>query len=204
MRIKKRAQSQSAIHDLVAERWSPRVFDESRDLTSAEILALMEAAHWAPSCYGAQPWIMILCQRSAVPDAWDKLLTCLSPGNQSWARHVPLLIAVFSDTLFSHNDQANRWHAYDTGAASENLCLQAVAMDFAVHQMGGFDAKLLSREFSVPERYVPMAVLAVGKQLDEDKVPEELLERESQARQRAPLALHFRLGSWDRAYGDDE
>ena len=55
----KRAQPDYPIDDLIAERWSPYVFD-SRPVAVHDLKALFEAARWAPSSYNEQPWRYIV------------------------------------------------------------------------------------------------------------------------------------------------
>ena len=58
------------IHELLAERWSPRAFD-SRPLEQEKLHALLEAARWAPSCFNDQPWRFIVFDRHADEIAWQ-------------------------------------------------------------------------------------------------------------------------------------
>lgn len=39
----------------IKERWSPRAFD-SKKVSRDEIMSLLEAARFAPSCFNEQPW----------------------------------------------------------------------------------------------------------------------------------------------------
>jgi nitroreductase len=97
---------------------------------------------------------------------------------------------------FSQNDKANRWAAYDTGAASLNLCLQATALGLVTHQMGGFDADACRQQFSLPEHCSPMAVIAIGYQAEADGLSEEFKQRELAERTRADLNERFYFGRW--------
>jgi len=47
--MKKKALTEAPIHDLIADRWSPRSFDPELILGDDDIHSLMEAARWAPS-----------------------------------------------------------------------------------------------------------------------------------------------------------
>ena len=44
----------------IAAHWSPRAFDEGRPVSNDDLLALFEAAHFAPSCFNEQPWRFIV------------------------------------------------------------------------------------------------------------------------------------------------
>ena len=133
------------------------------------------------------------------PDAWQKAFECLVPGNQTWAQHAPVLLLICANTLFGHNQKPNRWAPYDTGAATENLCLQATALGLAAHQMGGFDAAKAQATFAVPEQFTLMAMVTIGYAASADILPDDLRERELSARERRPLGELFFNGVWDKA-----
>ena len=193
---RKPASTREPIHDLLAARWSPRAFDVSRLLTRQQITALIEAARWAPSCFGDEPWRFLVWDRATDDAGWRRAFDCLSPGNQEWVKNVPLLFAAIASPAFDHNGKPNRWAQYDTGAAAENLVLQAVALGLAAHQMGGFDADKLRADFSIPEGYTPMSMIAVGYQAAPDGLPEAQHAKEFAPRARKPHETRFFAGTW--------
>lgn len=194
----KTATTQVPVSELLAHRWSPRAFDASRRLQPNEVLALLEAARWAPSCFNDQPWRYVVCDRFEDQDAWHKLLACLTERNQLWAQNVPLLLLATAIPTFGHNDKPNRWHQYDTGAASENLCLQAAAMGLAAHQMGGFDVDKARMAFGIPDEVALLAVIAVGHPGELDQLNETFRDDEQGERVRKPLAEGFFSGTWGK------
>ncbi len=196
--MKKTAVTHMPIDSLIAERWSPRALDANKPVSHEQIISLLEAARWAPSCFGDQPWRFIVWDRHNDIDAWNDALNCLAPSNEAWAKNAPVLILVCSDTLFNHNQQLNRWGHYDTGAAAENLCLQATSLGLFAHQMGGFDATKARAEFEIPEQYDLMSMIAVGYLGDAEQLSEELKKRELSPRQRRPLGELFFNGLWNR------
>lgn len=196
--MQKPAITQQPIHELIANRWSGRAYDASKPVTKDQLVSLLEAARWAPSCFGDQPWRYVVCNKSENLQAWQAAYDCLVPGNQSWAVNAPLLLLICADTLFSHNDKPNKWAPYDTGAATENLCLQATALGLMAHQMGGFDADKARTTFNVPERYQILAMVTVGYQADVESLTGETKERETAARSRKPLNELFFNGQWDQ------
>lgn len=196
MIVEKKAQTSAAIHELIARRWSPRAFDKSKPVSRGQVMALLEAARWAPSCYGDEPWRYLLWDRHRDPASWQKAFECLAEGNQVWVKNAPLLLASIAGSQFAHNGKPNRWAQHDTGAASANLVLQAVALGLAAHQMGGFDADKLRETFAIPAGYMPMAMIAVGYQADTDILEEEIKEREFAPRMRKPLGEEFFEGTW--------
>ncbi|RME32631.1 MAG: nitroreductase [Gammaproteobacteria bacterium] len=196
--FEKNAHTAVPIHPLMARRWSGRAYDPDRPVAREDLLAMLEAARWAPSCYGDQPWRFIVWDRIADEPAWWRAFSCLAEGNRSWAGAAPVLLLATADTLFSHNGKPNRWAAYDTGAASMSLVLQATALGIMAHQMGGFDAARLREEFSIPEQVEPMAMITLGYQLSLQEMDEAQRERETAPRQRRPLGENFFEGEWGR------
>lgn len=186
------------IHELITARWSGRAYDSGKLVSREQIIALVEAARWAPSCFGDQPWRFIVLDKATNEVAWKKALMCLAEGNQSWAKEAPLLLLACADSVLSQNGKPNRWGQYDTGAASENLSLQATALGLMVHQMGGFDVKKIKAEFSIPEQFTPMAMMTVGYQLAEEVIPDDMREREYNARARNTLDENFYEGYWGK------
>jgi nitroreductase len=183
---------------LFAERYSGVSFDAERTLAPEQILALAEAARWAPSCHGDQPWRYLLCDKARDAAAWETAFNCLVEKNQAWCKAAPLLIVVCCDTVLSKTGQPNAFGAYDTGAASVSLCLQAASLGLMTHQMAGFVAQKARELFQIPERFTPLAMMAVGYQLPEAQLPEAFKARELAARTRNPLDQNFFAGAWGK------
>ena len=195
----KPAITRAPIHDLIAQRWSPVAYDAQRSVNHEQLIALLEAARWAPSCFGDQPWRYIVWDRFADAAAWEQAQSCLAPGNQDWASNPPILMLSLAGSVFGANGKPNRWAQHDTGAASENICLQATALGLMAHQMGGFDADKARTLFGIPADYTPMAMIAVGYQSAPDGLNDKLRERDSAVRARRPLEEIFFAGVWGRA-----
>jgi len=198
--ISKTIDTSAPIHDLLAQRWSGVSYDPARAVDPEDLLKLAEAARWAPSCFGDQPWRFLICSKQQQPEAWQKALGCLSEGNQPWCQHAPVLIIACCDTLFVHNDKPNAYGPYDTGAAALSICLQAAALGLMTHQMAGFSADKVRGEFAIPERYRVLSMMTAGYQLPEATLPEKFRERELKPRARSPLASRFFAGSWGEGF----
>lgn len=197
--IEKKAVTSVPINHQIASRWSGRAYNPERPVEPEKIRALLEAARWAPSCFGDEPWRYIVCDKRGNRQSWQKAFACLSEGNQSWAVNAPLLILVCASSVFTGNGRPNRWGQYDTGAASMNLCIQATELDLMVHQMGGYDADLARDSFNIPEQFISMAMMAIGYQLPEQELTEDMKERELADRHRSDLNSLFFDGEWDNS-----
>lgn len=198
----KPAITQVDIDTTISDRWSGRAYDAAKHVEHAQVVALLEAARWAPSCYGDQPWRFLTWNKATDPAGWQQALDCLVPGNQAWAANAPVLILSCADTLLSQNQKPNRFAQYDTGAAAENLCLQAASMGLMAHQMGGFDIEMARKQFNIPEQFTVMAMISVGYPADIATLNGDALSRETAARSRKPLAELFFEGMWGKGVRD--
>lgn len=198
---RKPANTRVKIHGLIQTRWSPRAFDPDKPVSRDDLLALLEAARWAASCFNDQPWRFVVCDKTTDEAAWQRAFGTLAEKNRQWAKNAPLLILSAAMGRFNHNGRPNRWAMYDTGAASANLCLQATALGLCVHQMGGFDEGLAREVFQLPTDCQPMAMMAVGYQAEIDVLDEDFKPAELAGRARVALDERFYAGSWGKGIG---
>lgn len=183
------------IHPLIAGRWSSRAFDPDRELTDAELAAVLEAARWAPSSGNSQPWRFLVWRRGRDPQAFAAALATLEPGNREWVVRARALVAVCAD-LLDKRDRPNRFAAHDAGMATQNLLLQAHALGLVAHPMAGYDADALVALAAIPARFAPQAVIALGHPGDPALLHERHLKKEDAPRERRALAETVFEGVW--------
>lgn len=163
------------IDDLFLRRWSPRAMDGT-PLGEGELNTLFEAARWAPSTYNEQEWRFLFARRDT--EYWETFLHLLMAANQTWCDRASVLVVVCSHKVFDRNGKPNPVHTFDTGAAFENLCLQATLMGLVAHGMAGFNRDKARTELRIPDDYEVEAMIALGHPGKPDDLPEGLLERE--------------------------
>jgi nitroreductase len=176
-----------AEHDILPlflNRWSPRSMT-GEPLRDEELLSLFEAARWAPSSYNGQPWRFIIAKRENRAD-WERLFGLLITGNQNWAQHAGVLVVVVSRRLFEHDNKPSATHAFDAGAAWENLALEAARRGLVAHAMQGFDYERAREELEVPGEFEVDAMIAIGKRGPKEKLSERLQAME-EPRGRRPM-----------------
>ena len=193
----KHAHPDPAIHPLLAERWSPYSFAD-RDVADEDLLALFEAARWAPSSYNEQPWRYLVARRADAAD-FAAILSCLVEGNQGWARAVPVLAIGVAMTRFSRNAKPNKAAHHDLGLAAGNLCVEATARGISVHQMIGIVPERVREVYGLPEDAEPLTALAIGYLGEAAALPEGMRERDLGARSRKPVESFVFAGRWDNA-----
>lgn len=181
----KRAITQIPINEYLAGRWSPRAF-AGRPVKTEDLIAILEAARWAPSCFNEQPWSFIVATQNE-PGEFQKLLDCLMDGNKVWAQHAPVLMISVAKLSFDYNGKPNRHAFHDVGLAAMSLVIEARVRGLQVHQMGGFHIDKVREVYQVPATHEPVAAIAVGYEGSPEQLPEKLREQEEAPRQRKPL-----------------
>jgi nitroreductase len=169
---------------LFLDRWSPRAMS-GESIEESALAVLFEAARWAPSSGNAQPWRILYARRNT--SVWNTFLGLLVPTNQAWAQHAAALLVFISRHISERNGQPSITHAFDTGAAWENLALQGTLSGFVVHGMEGFDYERAREELHVPPEFRVQAMVAIGKPGLVENLPERLQKRETPS-DRRPLA----------------
>ncbi|MCA1407098.1 nitroreductase family protein [Ensifer sp. IC3342] len=175
------------IHSIFLERWSPRAFT-GEEISEKDLLALFEAARWAPSASNNQPWRFVYARRGT--EHFASLLDILDESNQRWAKNASAIVIILSKThrLTSNGEMRPAYtHAFDTGAAWFALALQTRLAGLYAHAMAGIDRDKAMRVLGVPEHYRVEAAVAIGKLADPSTLPDDLREREKPS-QRKPIA----------------
>jgi nitroreductase len=177
-----RADTSVEIHDLIAERRSPRSLDATATIEDQDLLAMLEAARWAPSSNNLQPWKFIAGKRG--DEIFETLLNCLVPFNQSWSSRASLFIAVGGTPTQADGKEIPTF-MYDCGLSVSQLTIEAHHRGYVVHQMGGFD-----REKAAPlfEGAVPIVIMAIGKQAPAEQLEGPAYDREVAPRSRKDLS----------------
>ena len=152
-------------------RWSPRAFT-GEAIPDEVFNKIFEAARWAPSSYNEQPWRILYAKRET--PQWNTFFSLLVEGNQTWAVNASFLAVILSKKTFARNGNPNKVHIFDSGAAWENIALQAAHLDWAAHGMVGFDYERAAAELNVPDDFEVNAMFAVGKPGDASILPEKL------------------------------
>lgn len=193
----KPAETRFPLHDLLKRRWSPRAFSE-QPVGPDMLLALLEAARWAPSSSNEQPWRFVVATKEEPAD-YDRLLACLLEGNRKWAYRAPVLILSVARMDFEEDSRPNRHAFHDVGLATENLLLQVSALGLVAHPMAGFDIEKARADLRIPSGYEPVAMIAVGYPGEPTVLPDYLQQRELKPRERKPLTEIAFSGQWSHS-----
>lgn len=159
----------------IKERWSPRAFSE-KEVSKEDLLSLIEAARYAPSCFNEQPWKFLLMYKN---DHLNVTRSILVDSNRIWADKAPAFIIIVAKNTFDLDGKDNYWSKFDAGTAWGFLALEAQNRGMITHAMGGFKRELAREKLNIPIGYDILAVVAVGYIGDRySLVTDDLIDRE--------------------------
>lgn len=172
------------INKLISERKSTVAFS-SQPVGEEQMELIFEAARWAPSSFNEQPWRFIYAHKGT--ESYEKILSCILPGNLSWAGTAPVLILTVLSKNLQRNGQPNKYAWYDLGQSVGNISAQATDLGLKLHQMGGFDPFKAAELFHINESFESATVIALGYPGDINDLDDGLKQRESGKRSRKSI-----------------
>lgn len=192
----KKTPADHKIHEIIKKRWSPVAFS-NQVIEEDKMNSLFEAMRWAPSSRNEQPWRIVYATKAkSNQEDFDRLASLLDQGN-AYAKDAYLLLVICALKHHQYKNKPNRTHVYDTGAAAENIFLQAISMDLVAHEMGGFDIEKSYEVLNIPKAEVTvMAMMAIGYPGDENKLSNEFLEKQKTPRERKLISDFIFKGKW--------
>ncbi len=191
--IQKPAVTSFPISAILQNRWSPRVFDESHIVTDGDVMALAEAARWAPSSNNFQPWKFAFLKRGT--EEFNQIsATGLTGFNQTWAPKASLYVVVLADQKRPDGSDWDKAIAfYNAGLASAQIVIQAESMGLRAHYMGGIVHEKVLEILEVTDSWA-VNILAIGLQGSHEAVSADLQARETAPRERKSLEEIVVLG----------
>ena len=161
------------------------------------IQRLLCAATLAPSCANTQPWRIV----AVTGERLTAVRQALSEGNK-WATRAPLIIVMATKPSLDARLEAGRDYAYfDLGMAALALMLQATREGLLAHPIAGYTPAKVAKAAGLPEDFVPLALIIVGKPGDDALLNEGQRLREHGPRQRKGLEEVAFSDSWEKAWG---
>lgn len=194
----KKANTDHPIHELITNRWSPYKYAD-RLVSKEDLLSLFEAARWAPSSYNEQPWRFIMATKDQAQE-FEKLLSCLVPANQEWAKNASVLVLGVTHITFDRNGKENKAAIHDLGAAVSHLSFEATSRGISVHQMIGIEPESAKRVYNIPDDYEVLTAFAIGYSDLSEKASDDLSERDQTPRARRKTAEFVFKKDWAVPY----
>ncbi len=113
----KHAPEVAGVEDLIRRRWSPRTYSD-KEVPTAELKRLFEAARWAASSSNEQPWRFLVGRRG--DETYQKIFNTLVEFNQSWAKSAPVLVLSVAKKTFTSNGNPNAYGCTTPARPSAN------------------------------------------------------------------------------------
>jgi nitroreductase len=171
------------LNKAIQNRWSPKAFSDKK-VTKEMMDLLFEAARRAPSSRNEQPWNYYYVHRDN-QKVFTDFVGILTGYNPVWAKEAQVLIVSVMKKKFDYKNLPNEKALHDTGAANVSIAIQASALGFQAHPMGGFDKEKASLYLNLDtENYEPVVMIAVGFPDEERPQTEDLLQRKRQSETR--------------------
>lgn len=150
--------------DLVLENRSYRSFDENFPVSHEMLLDWVDNARLTPSAVNAQPLKYRLVEGK---DAVEKLLPLTAWAGLLKDVHLPpdghhpsVFVVICHDTTVRENPNSS---ATDVGIAAMTLLLSATEAGYGGCMIGAFDRNRVGEVLRIPEKYVPVLLVALGK-----------------------------------------
>ena len=183
--MSKTAITAAPIAPVLADRWSPRAYDASYEISQNELLSVLEAGRWAPSSNNLQPWFFSVAKRG--DDLFNRINAEAIEGfNASWAPSASAYIVV-SAAMVTADGRDNTGATYDAGLATMSMVIQAEELGLATHQVGGFNRQTMPEILQLAEGVKPIVILVIGKGAPAETLQGPAYEREIAPRVRKTL-----------------
>jgi nitroreductase len=170
---------------VLAERWSPRSYDASYEISDQDLLSILEAGRWAPSAMNVQPWRFSAAKRGS--ELFGTIAANLGGFNASWSPKSAAYIVVSAFTNGNEN-QPGSTTQFDAGLATAQILIQVQGLGLHAHVMGGIEHNALHAALGYPENLAVLVVLAIGKAASADELEGPARDRELAPRTRLDLS----------------
>ncbi len=182
--MSKTAITSAPIAPVLADRWSPRSFDETYELSNHDLLSILEAGRWAPSANNVQPWRFTVGRRG---DAiFAKIVENLKSWNAAWAPKASAIIVV-SGVVKNDAGEPNPWATFDSGIASAHMLVQIHELGLHGHMVAGIEFEELAKSLGHGDHLKGLVGIVVGKVAPAEKLEGPMYEREVATRVRREL-----------------
>ncbi len=151
--------------EIIHARRSVRAY-ENRPVDPRHIVAMCEAARWAPSANNTQPTrIIAVTDRSTIERLAQEAMGPVT-GNR-WVRHVPLLLVGCAQLDIVTNKIGAKltgieYYQIDFGIAMEHLVLKATELGLGTCWLGWINTERTKAILNIPPTIRVMAMVAVG------------------------------------------
>jgi nitroreductase len=147
--------------DTIFARKSVRMYDQSRDVTDAQLDTLVRAGMAAPTAMDRRPWeFVVVTERAGL----DKLAQALEYGKMLFTAKAAIVVCGNMEQTIP--GKAREFWIQDCSAATENILLAAESMGLGAVWLGVYpDPERAARVrgiLGIPETVIPLNVISIG------------------------------------------
>lgn len=151
----------------ISDRRSIRKFTD-RPLTKKQLIALLDAAMYAPSARNYQPWHFVVITERSVLDRLEELHPYASMLSTATAA-----ILVCGDR---QKESTDAYNAINGSAATQNILLKAFSLGIGSCWLGVYPReqrmKAISDYLGLPQHILPISLIALGYPDEQKDRPE--------------------------------
>lgn len=149
-----------SIIEAIEERRSVRQFKQE-PVPESVVSRIIDCGLKAPSAGNIQPWQFWVIRRPNLKSALAE-----AAFGQEFVAQAPVVVAVLAEparsaTRFGYRG-SELYCVQDTAAAVQNMMLAGLAYGVGSCWVGAFDERKVSKALDIPERFRPVALVAMG------------------------------------------
>lgn len=148
------------VYEAITGRRSVRRY-KKKPIKTDDLLAIINAARWAPSAGNLQPWVFVV-----VVDPEKKKRLAEAAGFQMWIAGAPVVIVAGVNTWTSKRVYGSRgeklYCIQDVAAAIQNMLLAAYSLGLSTCWVGAFHDEAVAKIVGFPDHIKPVAIIPIG------------------------------------------
>jgi len=174
------------ILNTIKKRRSVRSFIRDFEIGDDVLMKILEAAKHIPSARNIQPLEFIIVRDKNILESLN------TACQQNQTSQVDVAIVIVGDLILARKVGSISSHSYttadkgsnififmDAAASAQNILLAACSLGIDTLWISSFDEKEISRVLNIPETYIPLVIIPLGKRKNEPFTPQKrpLIER---------------------------
>jgi len=174
------------LNKIVERRRSIRSFKKNEKIRDEDIKRILNNANKAPSARNIHPLEFVLVTDPKLKEELDEVCNQKQPSQASiniiviGDLELAGKVGEISPHEITTSEKGKTFFIYlDAAAAIQNILLTATSLKIDSLWIGSFDEKKVSEMLNLPEKYVPLSVICLGKRYKE---PSKIPQREIQDR----------------------
>lgn len=151
--------------DVIKERRSIRKYQD-KEVSEEQLNRIFDSVRWAPSWANTQCWEIIIVKEPAVKEQLQGLLVKNPASKAMTQAPVVLVVCAKLESSGYYKGQVTTkfgdWFMFDSGIATQNICLTAYNLGLGTVIVGLFDHNKAKEILGVPDEYEVVSMIPLG------------------------------------------